>query len=82
MPSKEKKGETNLLRGLPHEHEALGVGDNLRCIQSLLEVIDELLLVATEGFPLRAGDNLSRTYTLSLECGQATSKDGFADERD
>lgn len=77
-----KRWITNLLCGLPHEHESLSVWDDLGSIQSLLEVIDELLLVATERLPLRTGDDLGRTNTLSLERGQATSEDSFADESD
>ncbi len=37
-----------LFRGLPHQHEALRIRNDLRRIQCLLEVIDELLLVALE----------------------------------
>ena len=74
--------KTDLLGGLTHEHEALGVGDDFGSVESLLEVIDELLLVTLEGLLLRASDNLGGTDTLLLDRGQAASKDSFANERD
>ena len=74
--------ETDLLGGLTHEHEALGVGDDLGRVQRLLEVIDELLLVALEGLLLGTGDDLARACALGLDRGQATREDGLADKRD
>ena len=71
-----------LLRGLTHQHEALSVRDDLRRVESLLEVIDELLLVALELLLLRAADDLARTDTFLLDRRQATSKDGLTDEGD
>lgn len=73
---------TDVTSSLTHEHEALGVGDDLGGIKSLLEVIDELLLVTTEWLLLRTGDDLGSTDTLLLDRRQATGEDGFTDEGD
>ena len=74
--------ETDLLGGLTHEHEALGVGDDLGSVEGLLEDIDELLLVTLESFLLGASDDLASTCTLLLNRRQATSKDSLADQGD
>ena len=74
--------ETDLLGGLTHEHEALGVGVDLGSVEGLLEVIDELLLVTLESFLLGASDDLAGTCTLILNRRQATSKDSLADQGD
>lgn len=71
-----------LLGSFTHEHEALSVGDYLRRVEGLLQVIDELLLVALEGLLLRARDDFASARALGLDGGQATSKDGLTDERD
>jgi hypothetical protein len=67
------------LGGVLDEHEALGVGDNLGGIQSLLEVIDEGSLVTLE-LGSRAGEDGAGTATLILEGGQAAREDGLADK--
>lgn len=71
-----------LLGGLLHEHEALGVGDNLGGVQGLLEVLKELLLVTLElaaapanELELRGGNG-----ALVLDAGQATGQDGLGDQ--
>ena len=71
-----------LLRGFTHEHEALGVRDDLGRVESLLKVVDELLLVALELLLLGTSNLLAGTDTLLLEARQATSEDGLANERD
>jgi len=63
------------------KHEALGVGDDLGSVKSLLEVVDELLLVAAEA-GLGALENLGSTATLLLERTQATGEDSLADKGD
>ena len=68
--------------GLAHEHEALGVRDDLGGVKTLLEVVNELLLVAVEGLTLGGGDDLAGADTLLLEGRQATSEDGLADQGD
>lgn len=73
--------KAHLLGGLTHEHEALRIGDDLGRIESLLEVIDELLLVALERLLLGTGDPLAGPDTLLLEARQATSENSLADER-
>lgn len=73
---------TNLLGSLTHEHEALGVGDDLARIQGLLEIVDELLLVAAELLARGAVQDLGGTGTLLLDGRQASGKDGLADESD
>lgn len=73
---------TDVTSSLTHEHEALGVGDDLGGVKSLLEVIDELLLVTTEWLLLRTGDNLGGTDTLVLDGRQATGENGLTDEGD
>ena len=71
-----------LLGSLAHEHEALGVRDNLGGVESLLEVSNELFLVALEGLDLRATENLGGTGSLALERREATGKDGLTDKGD
>ena len=72
----------HLLGSFTHEHEALRVGDDLRRIEGLLKVVDELLLVALERLLLGASDDLASTETLLLKARQATSKDSLANESD
>ena len=72
----------HLLGSLTHEHEALGVRDDLGRVQGLLEVVNELLLVALEGLLLGASDDLARADTLLLDGRQAARKDGLADQGD
>jgi len=72
----------DFLGGLPHEHEALSVRDDLGRIEGLFEVIDELLLVTLEWLPLRTVDHFASTFTLSFDRREATGEDGFADECD
>lgn len=73
---------TDLLGGLTHKHEALSVGDDLGSVESLLEVIDELLLVALEWLALRTSNDAAGTDTLFLDGRQATREDGLTDESD
>ena len=74
--------QTHLLRCLTHEHEALGVGDDLGGIEGLLEVVDELLLVTLEGLLLGTVDDLAGAHTLGLERRQAPSEDCLSDKGD
>ena len=67
---------------LLHQLEALGVRDDLGGVESLLQVIDELLLVALERLLLRTGDDTARADTLFLDGGQATGEDGLTNEGD
>ena len=62
-----------------HEHEALGVGDDLGGVKGLLKVGDELLLVTGE---VRGGalELLAGAGTLGLEGGKAAGEDSLADE--
>ena len=62
-----------------HEHEALGVGDDLGGVKGLLKVGDELLLVTGE---VRGGalELLAGAGTLGLEGGKAAREDSLADE--
>src|SRR5687767_7424757 len=68
---------------LLHKHEALGVGDDLGGIESLLEILEELLLVTLEvvvaANELELGGGLS---TLVLDAGKAASQDGLGDQGD
>lgn len=73
---------TNLLGSLPHEHEALSVGDDLGGIQGLLEVVDELLLVTTERLLLRSGNDFACTGTLFLDSRQATCEHSLTNQGD
>jgi hypothetical protein len=70
------------LGGLSEEDESLGVRDDLGGVQGLLEVIDELLLVAGEGLSLGAGNGLGSSDSFVLDGGQASGKDGFTDQGD
>lgn len=69
------------LSSLLDEHEALGVGDNLGGIKSLLEVVDESLLVTVE-LGGRATKDGAGTDTVRLESTQATGEDSLANESD
>jgi hypothetical protein len=58
-----------LFSSLTHEHEALRIRDNLGCVECLLQVINELFLVAAEFLLLWSGDSLTSTGTLCLDGG-------------
>lgn len=73
---------TDLRGGLTHQHEALGVRDDFGGVESLLEVIDELLLIALESLLLGARDNLACTGTLTLDGRKAASENRLTDEGD
>ena len=73
---------TLLFGGLAHKHEALCIRDDLGSIEGLLQVIDKLLLVATEYLLLGASNNLAGTDTLTLQGGQRAGEDGLADKCD
>lgn len=70
-----------LLGSLAHEHEALGVGDDLGSVEGLGNIVDELFLVASE---LCVGSRKDRrgTDTLVLDGREAAGKDGLTDEGD
>lgn len=70
------------LGGLSHEHESLSVRDDLGSVKSLFEVIDELLLVALEGFSSWGGNDLGSSDSLLLEGRETSGKDGLTDEGD
>jgi len=55
------------LGGLSHEHESLGVRDDLGSVKSLLEVIDELLLVALELLTGWGSNDLGSPDSLVLD---------------
>lgn len=70
-----------LLSGLLHEHETLGVGDNLGGVESLLEVLKELLAVTGElGLASNEWKDLRGRGALSLDGRQAAGKDGLSDQ--
>ena len=58
-----------LLSSLTHEHETLRIRDDLGGIEGLLQVIDKLLLVATEFLFLWTDNNLACSGTLGLDGG-------------
>ena len=60
----------------------MSVRDDLGSIECLLEVINELLLVALERFLLGTRDDLACTDTLFLDGRQASGKDGLTDKGD
>lgn len=63
------------------QHKALGIGDDLGGIESLLKVRQELLLVALE-LGSWSFEDLGSTLTLGLDGAQATSKDGLTNQGD
>jgi len=73
---------TDLFGSLAHQHEALSVGDDLRSIEGLFEVINEHLLITTEGLLGRSRNDLAGTDTLLLDGRETTSEDGFTNESD
>lgn len=72
----------NLLSSLPHEHEALRVGNDFGGIQCLLKVVNELFLVAVESFLLRATDDFASAHALILDSRQATCEHSLTNEGD
>jgi hypothetical protein len=58
-----------LFGGLTHEHEALCIRDDLGGIESLLQVIDKLLLVPAEYLLLWSDNGLASADTLGLDGG-------------
>lgn len=68
-----------LLGGVLDQHESLGVRDDLGCVKSLLEVVDECLAVAREAGG-GAVQKTGGTATLLLERTQATSEDSLSDQ--
>jgi hypothetical protein len=74
--------KTHIFGGLAHEHESLSVGNDLGRVESLFEVIDELLLVAVEDLLLRTRDNFAGADALLLERRQTPSEDGLSDQGD
>jgi hypothetical protein len=62
-----------------NEHKSLRIGNNLRCIESLFEIIDELFLVAFE-FRSWASDLLGSLNTFSLESTETATENSFADQ--
>lgn len=64
-----------------HQHETLGVGDDLGGVEGLLEVVDEGLLVTLE-LGLGAVEEAGCADTLVLEGGKAAREDSLADEGD
>lgn len=70
-----------LLGSLAHEHETLGVGDDLGGVKSLGDIVNELLLVASV---LGGGsvEDLGGADTLILDGGQAAGEDGLTDQGD
>jgi hypothetical protein len=61
------------------QHETLGVRNDLRRVQSLLEVIDEGLAVAREAWAWSI-EETGGTTTLRLERTQATGEDSLANQ--
>lgn len=66
---------------LLNKHEALGIRDDLRGIESLLQVLNESLLVAGE-LGGGATEELAGTATVGLEGTQTTGEDGLSDQGD
>ena len=64
-----------LLGRVLDEHEALRVRDDLGGVQRLLQVVDELLLVAAEGGHGWALEDLGGACALGLEGGEAAGED-------
>ena len=77
-----RRTTTHILSGLTHEHKSLSVGDDLRSVESLFKVIDELLLVATECFFLRTRDDFASADTFLFKGRQTPSEDGLSDQGD
>jgi hypothetical protein len=63
------------------QHEALGVRNDLRRVQSLLKVVDESRLVFGRG-GVRSVKETGSTATLSLERTQAASENSLTDQSD
>ena len=72
----------HIFSGLTHEHESLGVGDDLGGVEGLFKVIYELFLVAAEGLFLRTSDDFTGTNALFFQGRQAPGEDGLPDQGD
>jgi len=68
-----------LLGGSLHQHETLGVRDDLGGVQALLKVLEECSLVTSEGRLWPAKD-LGSTGTLVLDGAQAAGEDSLTNE--
>ena len=77
-----KKQRPYLLGGLSHEDESLGVRDELGCVEGLLEIVDEHLLVTRELLLLGTRDGLAGADTLVLDGRQASCEDSLTDQGD
>lgn len=62
-----------------HEHEALCVGDDLGSVKSLLEILEELLLVTLELW-CWARESLAGTGALALERRQTSGEHSLTNE--
>lgn len=60
----------------------MSVGDDLGRVESLFEIIDELLLVAVEDLFLRTRDNFAGANALLLEGRQTPGENGLPDQGD
>lgn len=70
-----------LLGSLAHEHEALGVRDDLGGVEGLGDIVDELLLV-TSVLGVGSVEDMGGADTLTLDGGQAAGEDGLTDQGD
>lgn len=68
------------LGSFTHEHEALGVRDDLGGVKSLLKVVNELLLVTLECLLGGTGDDLGGPDSLVLNGREASGEDGLTDK--
>lgn len=64
-----------------HQHEALGVGDDLGGIKTLFKILEECSSVTGES-RLGTAENLLGTSTFFLDRTQATSKDSLTNQSD
>lgn len=68
-----------LLTSLTDEHETLSVGDNLGGVESLLKLVDKLLLVASER-ERRARKNLGSSNTLILNGRESSGENSLTNK--
>lgn len=64
-----------------HQHETLGIGDDLGGIEALFKILEEGSLVSCEAWS-GTGENLGGTSTLIFDGTQATRKDSLTNESD
>lgn len=71
-----------LLGCLAHQHEALGIADDLRAVERVLDAIQVFLDVRHAGLAAGSFQHATGRNALILQSGEAAREDGLADQCD